>query len=34
MIKWVFDNPVPSTWKEFIEWIEAYDDETDMIETL
>jgi hypothetical protein len=34
MIKWVFDNPVPSTWEQFIEWVEAYDSETDMIETL
>ena len=33
MIRWVFDNEVPSTWDEFIKWVEAFDEEADMVES-
>tara|TARA_R100000152_G_C6762015_1_gene186224 strand:- start:1096 stop:1557 length:462 start_codon:yes stop_codon:yes gene_type:complete len=31
MIEWVMDNPTPKEWKEFIEWVSAYDEEQEMI---
>ena len=34
MMKWIFDNPTPKTWDEFLVWVEAYDTETDMIESI
>ena len=31
MLEWVMDNPTPKEWKEFLEWVTAYDEEEEMI---
>lgn len=31
MMTWVFDNPLPKEWDEFLLWVESYDAERDML---
>ena len=31
MMEWVMDKPTPKEWKEFVEWVSAYDEEQEMI---
>jgi len=31
MMEWVMDNPAPTDWEKFLEWVNAHDEERDMI---
>lgn len=31
MLEWVYENPIPRKWDDFVEWVECYDAEREMV---